>query len=196
MYAGLWRWLTVAVLDTYRFNVDSYEKLFNAGIIGEDDRVELLNGEIIVRSPTGFRHTNRVNMLNELLVVEAKGRYLVSPQNPFRLDEHSMLEPDLALVDRSVLRQTRHAEAHEILLAIEVADSSLSYDTGTKLQAYARAGIPEIWIVDLTNDQILVYREPDTVTASYQSTFAVTTGHSTSPLGFPDLLIPVDQIIS
>ena len=186
----------MAVLDTYRFDVDSYEKLLNAGIIGEDDRVELLNGEIIVMSPTGFRHTNTVNMLNELLVAEAKGRYLVSPQNPFRLDKHSMLEPDLALVDRSVLRQTRHAEAHEILLAIEVADSSLSYDTGTKLQAYARAGIPEIWIVDLTNDQILVYREPDTVTASYQSSFVVTMGHSISPFGFPDLLIPVDQIIS
>jgi Uma2 family endonuclease len=188
--------LKVAILDTYRFDVDSYEKLFNAGIIGEDDRVELLNGEIIVMSPTGFRHTNTVNMLNELLVAEARGRYLVSPQNPFRLDEHSMLEPDLALVDRSVLRQTRHAEPHEILLAIEVADSSLSYDTGTKLHAYARAGIPEIWIVDLTNDQILAYREPDTVTANYRSTFVVTMGHSISPLAFPDLLIAVDQIIT
>ena len=186
----------MAILDTYRFDVDRYEKLFAADIIEEDDRVELLNGEIIVMSPTGFRHTNAVNMLNELLVAEARGRYLLSPRNPFRLDEHSMLEPDLALVDRSVLRQTRHAEAHEILLAIEVTDSSLSYDTGTKLQAYARAGIPEIWILDLTNDQILVYREPDAVTAEYQSTFVVTMGHSISPLAFPDLLIAVDQIIT
>jgi Uma2 family endonuclease len=106
-----------------------------------------------------------------------------------------MPQPDILLVDRRLLREQRHAKPKDIFLAIEVADSSLSYDKGPKLQAYALTGIQEFWIVSLINDEILVHREPNSNEATYGNSFAVSRDEEVYPLAFPDVAIRVSEII-
>jgi Uma2 family endonuclease len=125
------------VLSTYRFTVDEYHRLGEAGIVTEDDRVELLNGDLITKAPIGGEHRTLVDTLNLLFARRAESdRYRIGIQNPVSLDPHSEPQPDLVLYASSV--RGRHPLPEEIFLLIEVADSSLAYDLGPKLIAYAR----------------------------------------------------------
>jgi len=178
-------------MDTYRFEVEQYEKLFHAGILTDDDQIELLDGDLIVRSPIGSRHANVVNRLNDFLAKNAGDRFFVSPQNPFRLDAHSMPQPDLALVHRRVLSEERYASAADVFLIIEVADSSLSYGRTTEMAAYARNGIAEFWIFDLTRDLVLVHQQPKPEAATYTACREVPADEVLAPLAFTDLALPL-----
>ena len=178
---------------TYKFSVEEYEKLAEVGIFGEDDRVELLNGEIIIKHAIGHRHAQAVTNLVELFMEQARRRYMVSPQNPVWLDEWSMPEPDIVLIPRSQRTAGRHPKPSEALLVIEVADSSLHYDRRDKMRAYARAGVREFWILNLEDDVFETFREPDgEIFAVTQSAGA---GADLSPLAFPDVRIAVDDVI-
>ena len=146
----------------HRLTVADYHRLGEAGILGQDDRVELLEGQLIDMSPIGPRHALAVDALTELLVSGVSGRAVVRVQNPITLDSGSEPQPDVAVVRR---RWSGYPRAHpgpgDILLLIEVADTSLELDLGAKRAIYARAGIGEFWIVDLTTDTVLVHRDPD-----------------------------------
>jgi len=145
----------------HRLTRRDYHRLGEAGILGEDDRVELLEGQLVDMSPIGPRHAIVTGNLIELLVTAFAGRARVRCQDPVALDDGSEPQPDLALVQHPWLGYPHtHPGPDDIFLLIEVADTSLDFDRTVKLELYARAGIREVWIVDLTTDVVFVHREP------------------------------------
>jgi Uma2 family endonuclease len=155
----------------HRFTVEEYRKMGEAGIFHEDDRVELIGGEIVEMAAIGKRHFESVYRLTRLLsrwvFVDAPSHYGgaeaerlgVSVQNPLAIAIDGEPQPDLVLLRRSE-GSARMPTPEEALLVVEVADTYLAYDRETKLPLYAGAGIPEAWLVDLTTDEIEVYSEP------------------------------------
>ncbi len=145
----------------HRLTVDEYHRLGEAGILGEDDQVELLEGQLVDMSPIGPRHALAVDALTEMLVTAFAGRAGVRVQNPIVLDDATEPQPDIVLVRRPWRGYpAAHPRPGDSFLVIEVADTSCETDLGAKLALYARAGIPEFWIVDLTTDGVLVCRNP------------------------------------
>ena len=146
----------------HRLDVDDYHRMGEAGILHEDDRVELIDGELIDMAPIGQDHAATVNRLNRALVMAFAERAIVSVQNPVRLNRFNEPQPDFAVFrPRADFYGTGERPGPEdTLLAIEVSDSSLRYDRAVKLPLYARAGIPEVWIVDLRRRVVDVHRTP------------------------------------
>lgn len=146
----------------HRLDVDDYYKMAEAGILRREDRVELVDGEIIDMNPIGSPHaalTNRLARLFTRAVADATA--LVAVQTPLRLDNFNEPEPDLMLLrPRADDYRASHPGASDVLLLVEVSDSSLTYDRGAKLDLYARFGIAEIWIVDIAGAAIEVFRNP------------------------------------
>ena len=178
---------------TYRWTVEEWRKLGPAGIFGEDDRVELLNGEIVLMSPIGYRHSLCLNKLARFFERRSRDRYMVGPQNPVVLDAHSEPQPDLQLIDPAwETHATDNPHPHEIFLIIEVADSSLPYDRNDKAQAYARRGIAEFWIANLQDRVMEVHRQPG---SGYAIREVFRREQSVSPLAFPDIVLPVGEVI-
>src|SRR5262249_33176437 len=145
----------------HRFSVKEYYRMADAGVLRPDARVELLNGEIIDMSPSGPFHGGLVKRLSKIFTLKARSRWIVSTQDPLHLDDHSEPQPDLMLLKpRDDEYTTRHPQPDDVYLLIEVSDSTIEYDRTEKLSAYGRAGIPEVWIVNLNELTIEVYREP------------------------------------
>ena len=131
-----------------------------AGILGEDDRVELIRGEVVELSPIGKRHAYVLNALVDLLA-PLRGKALLSVQNPLLLSPDTELYPGLALPPPPTTRyRDRLPEAKDALLVVEVAETSLDHDLKVKLPLYAQAGIPEVWVVDLVREKVHVFRKP------------------------------------
>lgn len=148
-------------LTRYRFNVDDYYRLAEAGILKEDARVELIRGEIIEMNPIGSRHAACVDRLNRLLNQHISDQ-IVRIQNPIRIEHHSEPEPDLALLKyRDDYYAQDHPQPNDVLLLIEVSDSTLIYDQQIKIPLYAEANIPEVWVVNLDEGNIEAYRDSD-----------------------------------
>lgn len=144
-----------------RFTVGEYYRLAEVGILTEDDRVELLEGEIFEMSPISSRHAGCVTRLNHLLQDRVKGRAIVSVQNPIRLSDYSEPQPDLAVLKfRPDFYSGEHPKPDDVLLLIEVCETSAAFDRQIKVPLYAKFGIPEVWLVDLAQEQIEVYRAP------------------------------------
>lgn len=142
--------------------VSEYHRMGEVGILGDRDRVELIEGELVAMSPIGSYHHGTVNKLNHSLVQAVGERAVVSVQGPVRLDEFSEPEPDIALLKpRPDFYQDGHAGPADVLLLIEVADTSLNYDHAVKRALYARHAIQELWIVDLTAGEVEVCRQPE-----------------------------------
>ncbi len=146
----------------HRLDVGAYYKMAEAGILTESDRVELIGGEIFDRVPIGSAHSGKTNRLNWLFArAAADGLVLVSVQGPLRLGAYNEPEPDVMLLKpRADHYQSRHPNAADVLLLVEVSESSLAHDRETKLPLYAKFGVPEVWIIDLRGAAIEVYREP------------------------------------
>jgi Uma2 family endonuclease len=180
------------VLSTYRFTVDEYHRFGEAGILGEDDRVELLNGDLITMAPIGGQHRTVVDTLNLLFARLAENdRYRIGIQNPVSLNPHSEPQPDVALYAPAVLG--RHPRPEEIFLLIEVADTSLNYDLGPKLEAYARAGIPEVWVIDAIRRRVLLHRKPDQ--GQYQTKLEATADEAVNVEALPEVTLPVSAFL-
>jgi Uma2 family endonuclease len=149
------------ILQRHRLSVDEYHRMARAGILPEDSRVELINGEIIDMAPIGSRHAGTVLQLTSLLNQAVRGTAMVWAQNPIHLDPHTEPQPDLALLrPREDFYKTAHPRASDVLLIIEVADTSLRYDREIKIPLYAHHGIPEVWLVDLQSRTFTRHREP------------------------------------
>lgn len=143
------------------FTTDEFRRMAAAGIFGEDDRVELIGGEIIALTPIGPRHANCVRRLIALLAARVGTSAIVDAQNPVELDDYSEPQPDVVLLKpQPDFYKHAHPGARDVLLVIEVADSSADYDLAMKVPQYAQAGIPEVWVVNLLQQVIDVYRRP------------------------------------
>lgn len=177
-----------------RFTVDEYYCMLEAGILHEDDRVELLDGEIIEMSPIGDRHFGCVLQSSTLFSMRLAGRALVSVQSPVRLSTRSEPEPDISLLrPRADFYRAGKPGPDDVLLIVEVSDTTLAFDRDTKVSFYAVAGIPEVWVVDLNGMRVLVYREPrDGV---YRQTMVVERGGTLSPVAFPDLALRIEDLM-
>jgi Uma2 family endonuclease len=182
-------WITRRKLD-----VAEYHRMAVAGILHEDDRVELIEGELVEMAPIGSPHSGTVNSLTRLLVRVAGDRAVVSVQNPIRLGDHSEPEPDFTLLRPRVDDyRLRTPVAADVLLLIEVADSSLRYDRTVKLPLYARHGVAEVWIVDLERRTVEVYREP--AGDSYGAVSREEAGAVLEPALLPGVAIPVADVL-
>lgn len=147
-------------LKHHRLSIQDYHRMMEVGILTAHDRVELINGEIIEMSPIGSPHAACVDFLAEELIIALQRKARVRVQNPIALLDYSEPEPDIVVV-KPGRYQSRHPRAEEILLIIEVADTSLVYDRDIKGPLYAQAGIAEYWLVNLIDRQVEVYRRPE-----------------------------------
>jgi Uma2 family endonuclease len=181
-------------LPRYRFTVEEYERLGEAGILAEDARVELLDGEIVEMTPIGPFHAGHVNRLNRLLTRALGDRALISVQNPLRLVPRSEPEPDLLLLrPRADDYATAHPTPADVLLLIEVADSSRVVDRSVKLPLYAAAEVPAVWLVDLIDGVIDCYEEP--AAGAYRVERRAGSGAMATAATLPGLALPVDAIL-
>ena len=178
----------------HRFNVRAYYRMAESGVLPADARVELLNGRVIDMSPIGPFHGGLINRLIRIYGKVAYGRWLASAQNPLRLDDHSEPEPDFMLLKPSPDDYTsRHPRPDEVFLLVEVSDSTLDYDREEKLPAYGRAGVAEVWIVNLNEATLEVYREPHFT--GYAAKTVLGPGDQAAPLAFPDAIVSVGDLL-
>lgn len=176
------------------FTVGEYHRMVAAGILGENDRVELLEGEIVEMGPIGSRHAACVDRLAQLLFERFADRALVRVQNPVTLGRRSEPQPDVALVEPKPGGYARaHPRADQILLLVEVAETSGSSDRTLKLPLYARSGVPEVWLVDLEGDRIEVYRDPGT--EGYRTVRWARSGEELMVATLPGPAVPVERIL-
>ena len=171
------------------FTVDEYVGIVNSRILGEGSRVELIEGQIVEMPLIGDEHMWGVNSLN--LEVGDRRWCIPHVQNPIRLPDRSMPQPDFVALRPGTTRRTPLPE--DVLLIAEVSDTSVSYDRQTKGPLYARSGIPEYWIVDLNGERIEVYREP--AADGYHAIHLYVRRQHLSPAFAPDLVIEVDAIL-
>jgi Uma2 family endonuclease len=176
------------------FTVDDYYKLAEAGILKEGDRVELIDGEIVKMSPIGNRHASCVMRLNAIFNQRAGQLVIVNVQNPVRLNQYSEPQPDITLLKpRGDYYSNSHPTPGDVLLIIEVSDTTLAYDRMIKIPLYARAGIPEVWVADLAGDRVEAYSEP--VNGSYQKTRRAARGETLTPERLPTVSVSVDDVL-
>lgn len=177
-----------------RFSVEEYYELARIGILGPDERVELIEGQIIPMSPAGSRHAELVSRFTHALMAGLPEDVRIRPQCPVRFDGFSELEPDLALVRVTTEGfWARHPHPKEVLLIVEVAESSLRRDRHVKLPLYARAGIPEVWIVDVATLRMEVHRQPDD--GAYREVAIHDREASVSPALVPNVRVEMRSVI-
>jgi Uma2 family endonuclease len=176
----------------WRFTVEDYHHMAEAGILCEDDPVELIDGEIIQMSPIGGPHVTCVRKLTHLLVSRLDQGVFVNIQGPVRLSEYDEPEPDVAVVRVRDYGDELPTPA-DVLLLIEVADTTLRYDRTRKLPLYAGAGIPEVWLVDLQGEAIERHTEP--VDGTYRMAMRVGRGHAIESVLIPGLVLSADDVL-
>lgn len=177
-----------------RFSADEYDRMIAAGILTKDDPVELWDGEIVYMAPIGAPHSASVDRGNAWFTPRTVGKAIVRVQASFRLNDRTEPEPDLLLLRyRDDFYRSALPRADDVLLLIEVADSSLLHDREQKIPQYGRDGVRESWLVDLVHEQLLIYRTP--VDGRYTETRNVGRGEPVTPLAFPELTLTLDDLI-
>lgn len=176
------------------FTVEEYHKMARAGILSEDDRVELIEGEIVEMTPISSRHAACVDRLNRLFTHHLGQRAIVRVQSPIRLGEHSEPQPDLTLLKpKPDFYAAAHPKSEDVLLAVEVAETSSDYDRQVKIPLYTQAGIPEAWLVNLQGDTIEIYQKPSS--SGYGQVRRARRSQRIALGAFPDLELSVDDVL-
>lgn len=180
--------------DRHRFSVDEYNKMAEAGILPEDARVELIEGEIVDMAPIGLRHAQCVDNLTELFSLLIAGKARVRVQNPVQLDEYSQVQPDLTLLRlRDYSKDQQHPGPEDILLAVEVSDTTLIKDRQQKVPLYAEAGVPEVWIVNIQQERLEVHSQPEG--GAYKTVRRLRRGQSVTIPGFAEAKMKIDDVL-
>ena len=184
----------IEAAQRYRFTVDQYHRMDEAGIFSPDCRVELINGEIFEMSPINPWHSGVVNRLTHRFVTGLGDRAVVHVQNPTISDHRSEPQPDVMLLKpRDDFYGTTHPTPEDALLVVEVSETSLAHDRRRKLPLYARVGVVETWIVNRRADAIDVFRDPSPT--GYRQQLRRVRGEDIAPAAFPDLRLSVDDIL-
>jgi Uma2 family endonuclease len=177
-----------------RFTVDDYQRMEEAGILRAEDRVELIDGEFVVMMSIGPRHHACVDRATRALVMKAGELAIVRVQGAVRLDLYNAPEPDLMLLrPRADFYASRHAGPADVLLAVEVAESSIDYDRDVKALLYARSDVPEYWLIDLNADTLACYSSPER--GAYRAVRQYQRGQSMAPRLLPECVVAVDDLI-
>lgn len=183
-----------SIVTRKRFTADEYQRMGQAGILTEDDRVELIDGEIVTMTPIGTRHNASVNRGMRALVRAVGDNAIVQSQGSVRLDSYSEPQPDLVLLrPRSDFYASRHAGPGDILLIIEIAESSIHYDRDVKTRIYAAAGVPEYWLVDLNTNLLSRYSLPER--GAYRGVEEYRRGQSIAPMLLSTCVIDVEALL-
>ncbi len=183
----------VNVNNKYLFNINQYHQMIAQGILTKYDKIELINGELITMSPVGIKHIAIVNRLNRILSKKLADKVLISVQNPILLHDQSEPEPDLVLLKPSADDyENKRPEIEDILLVIEVSDSTLKFDRTVKIPLYSEAKIMETWLIDINNECIEIYRYANN--ESYDQMQRYHLGQTLSILAFPELNLTVNEI--
>lgn len=179
----------------HKLTITDYYRMGDAGILHEKDRVELIEGELIDMAPIGSNHAGIIAQLSSLLSVLVVGKAVVWSQNPLHLNDHSVPQPDIMLLKpRSDFYKRALPKPADVLVLIEVADSSLAYDRNTKLPLYARNGIQEFWVVDLNAKFVERYSNPNQTGYGHKETLAE--NQSICPLELQEVKIDLVQLFS
>ncbi len=180
--------------ETRKFTVAEYYRMVEVGILQTEERVELIEGDILVRPPSDPCHAEGVDDALEVFSPYAVSQFRLRVQAPVRLGERLELEPDLALLRRRPGGYGRaHPTAADVLLAIEVADSTLAYDRDIKSHIYGRAGVPETWVLNLPGDCLEVFRNPGR--EGYAQHTIYRRGDKIRPVALPDLEFAVADLL-
>ncbi len=179
---------------THRFTVEEYYRMAETGILKPDARVELIDGEIVDMMPTGPFHCGVIYELVMNLNRLASGRWVVASQGPLHVDDHNEPEPDLMLLRPPGKKYKKaHPIPEDVFLVVAVSDSSLTRDQQTKLPLYAKAGVEEVWILNVPQRQLEVYRQPNFL--GYESKTVVRSGDF-APAAFPDALVNITELLN
>lgn len=178
-----------------QISVKDYHHMTKSGILRPDERVELLEGQIIKMAAKGTAHRAAVSRINHLLENRLGDRVLICLQDPIRLNDYSEPEPDIAVVRPDPLYyEDHHPTPAEIFLLIEVADTSLKFDCEVKAPAYSCSGITEYWVLDVSDRKLHVYRSPSA--NSYQSETILSEALTIAPLAFPECIVTIKELLS
>jgi Uma2 family endonuclease len=184
----------VEMFPQRRWTVDEYHRMIAVGILTPRDRVELLDGHIIEMVPQEPPHASTTSSFGNDFVMLFAGKAWVRQQLPITIAPNSEPEPDIAVVKLDDRRyRDRHPTPADVYLLIEVADSSLMYDRDRKAAIYAKANIPEYWVIDVNQQQLLVFREPAGETYQVQQVLGVQA--AIAPLAFPDISIQLSALL-
>jgi Uma2 family endonuclease len=178
-----------------RLTVQDYHRMSDLGILDPDERTELIAGQIVLMTSKGTPHVLTLRLLAvELETLLSHQPVFVSTQDPIRLDDYSEPEPDLTIVQGTILDYANHhPRPNEISLVVEVADSTLKQDCEIKDKLYAQAGIADYWVVDLKNRQLHIFRNP--TFTGYTNHLILTEPNQISPLAFPDVALSLTAIL-
>lgn len=180
--------------QTRRLTVDDYHRMGETGILRSDERVELIEGEILTMSPIGGAHTLHVRRLIALLTDRYRGLAVVDIQDPVRLSDLTEPQPDAMLLKhRDDYYGPVVPRSSDVLLVIEVSDSSLVFDRNVKVPIYAKTGIPEVWLLDIETKVLTAYRDPSP--AGYRVALEFRSGDVIAPAAFPDRPISLANLI-
>lgn len=177
-----------------KFTIKQYNQMIEAGIFAEDNRVELIRGEIVEMASIGRRHAACVNRLTELFVLRLAQAVIVGVQNPVELEDNSEPQPDIALLRRRAdFYEAGHPQVEDVLLLVEVADTTVEFDREVKIPLYAESGISEVWVVDINEQCLEVYRQP--APNGYQIIQKYYRGQSLNIQAFIDVSFTVDEVL-
>lgn len=180
--------------QVHRFTVEDYHRMAETGVLREGERLELIDGKVVEMSPIGIGHASSLDRLDEALRDGIGKDAHFRVQGPLRLDRHSEVQPDLLILRR---REDFYAEGHpepeDVLLLVEVADTSQQYDRQTKLPLYAAHGVPEVWLFDVPKKTIEIFRQPGP--EGYADRQVVDAGDTLTCVAFPDLRVSVSRIL-
>lgn len=177
----------------YVISADEYLRMGEAGVFRPEARLELIEGEIVEMAPIGSSHASVVRRLNRLFHRRVGERALVSVQSPVRVGEHSVPEPDIALLrPRPDEYAASHPASGDVLLLVEVSDTTLQFDLSKKVSLYAGAGIAEVWVIDVAQRAVHVFRVPDP--GGYRSTFVASVAQRLGPDALPDISFAVSEL--